>query len=112
MGFTKGHSGNPSGKPKGHVNKATREVRELARNLFDAAYWKLKSQQLHAGKCHPVIERTLLAYAYGEPKKTLKLEGDIGVKDKRSVLQQLPDDLVAQLAARAADDDDTPETVN
>jgi hypothetical protein len=28
MAFKKGHSGNPSGKPKGAINKTTKEIRE------------------------------------------------------------------------------------
>jgi hypothetical protein len=28
MGFKKGQSGNPSGKPKGTINKTTKEIRE------------------------------------------------------------------------------------
>lgn len=107
MPFTKGQSGNPHGRGRGSINKVTRDVRNLAQALFDPAYWKLKKQQIIEGKCHPAIERTLLAYAYGEPKKTLKLEGEIGVKDKRSVLEQLPDDVVAALAAQAALESET-----
>lgn len=107
MAFKKGQSGNPHGRQKGAINKVSRDVRNLAQALFDPAYWKLKKQQITQGKCHPVIERTLLAYAYGEPRKTLKFEGEIGVKEKRSVLEQLPDDVIATLAARAALESET-----
>src|SRR6185436_220521 len=107
MAFVKGQCANPLGRKKGTQNKVTRDVRALAQKLFDPAYWRLKKKQLSQGKCHPAIERTLLAYAYGEPKKTLKVEGEIGVKEKRSVLEQLPDDVVATLAARAALESET-----
>jgi hypothetical protein len=43
-----------------------------------------------------------LAYAYGEPKKTVTFEGEVGVREKRGILRDLPDEVVQQLAARAA----------
>jgi hypothetical protein len=92
------------GRPRGVENKVTRDVRELAQRLFDAAYWTRTKKQLGAGKLHPAIHAKLLAYAYGEPKKTVRLEGEIGIREKRSVLKRLPED-VLQTLATATDDD-------
>lgn len=109
--FKKGEGGRPKGIP----NKVTRDVRTLALALFDADYWATTKRRLDAGKLNPMIEKTLLAYAFGEPKKTVRLEGEVGVRDKRTVLAQIPDDVLATIEASAglvdAADDDT-ETVN
>jgi hypothetical protein len=107
--FKKGEGG----RPHGAENKVTRDVRELARGLFDAAYWQKTKERLDAGKLNPVIEKTLLAYAFGEPKKTVKLEGSVDVKAKRAVLSNLPIETLRQLAAQAhfaaiEDTEDTP----
>lgn len=97
MPFKKGEGG----RPVGVENKVSRDVRALARGLFDAAYWTRTKKRLQTGKLHPAIEKTLLAYAFGEPKKTVKLEGDVGVKAKRAVLANLPMDVLRRLAAEA-----------
>jgi hypothetical protein len=102
MPFKPGDRGNPAGRPKGSENKATRDIRLLAQNLFDADYWKATKKALKARTLNPMIEKVLLGYAYGEPKKTLTLEGEIGIREKRRVLTQIPDAVVAQIAAQDA----------
>lgn len=66
------------GRPKGVPNKATREVKELARALVeDPAYRKKLRDRLLAGKA-PQIEIMLWHYAYGKPKEDvlpIRLEG-------------------------------------
>jgi hypothetical protein len=57
------------GRPRGVENKVTRDVRELAQRLFDAAYWTRTKKQLGAGKLHPAIHAKLLAYAYGSRRR-------------------------------------------
>jgi hypothetical protein len=91
------------GRPRGVENKVTRDVRELAQRLFDGAYWARTKKQLSAGKLHPAIHARLLAYAYGEPKKTVRLEGEIGIREKRGVLKQLPEAVLASLTANDED---------
>jgi len=85
------------GRPQGVPNRVTKDVRNLARALFDAAYWKRTKERLQAGRMHPAIEKVLLAYAYGEPKKTVRIEGDVSVQDKRSLLERMPDAMIAEL---------------
>lgn len=57
------------GRPKGVPNKASREVKDLARALFDDTYWEQVRARLLRGKVAPAVEAKLLAYAYGEPKQ-------------------------------------------
>lgn len=77
MAFTKGNQ--LAGSRKGIKNKHTEEVRELARSLFDKAYWHAKRQAIKDGKCPPQIEGKLLAYAYGEPTREHTLNTGITV---------------------------------
>jgi len=35
MGFKKGESGNPEGRPKGSLNKTTKDIRELISEALD-----------------------------------------------------------------------------
>jgi hypothetical protein len=105
MPFKKGQSGNKHGRPRGVQNRTTKDVRSLAQALFDTAYWARTKVLLANDTLHPAIHRALLAYAYGEPKKTLTVEGEIGIREKRRVLTQLPDDVVARIAAQAAFED-------
>jgi hypothetical protein len=102
------------GRQPGSPNKVTRDIAALARGLFDAAYWKRTKERLDAGELNPAIEGKLLAYAYGEPKKIVKVEGEIGVREKRGVLAQIPEAVLTQITARDAfeDTDSDDETVN
>jgi hypothetical protein len=107
--FKKGEGGRPKGIP----NKATRDIRALAQALFDAEYWTRTKKQLDAGKLNPAIHVRLLAYAFGEPKKVVRLEGEVSVKDKRAVLEGIPDSVLADIEARTVlSEPDEPETVN
>lgn len=66
------------GRPKGVPNKVTREIKELARALFDEAYWERCRSRLLSGRVAPAVEAKLLAYAYGEPKQQLEVTGQDG----------------------------------
>lgn len=101
------------GRPKGSLNKTTSAIRRLSTRLFDKPYWEAIKARLITGKVAPAVEVRLLAYAYGEPTKVLSLEGAVTVEDKRSVLAQLPDDVVRNLLAQEAfEDTDSTERVN
>ena len=66
--FVIGQSGNPHGRPKGALNKATREVREWARGLLeDPLYRAALQRRLIDGTCPPQLEVLLYHYAYGKP---------------------------------------------
>lgn len=71
--FQKGEGGRPAGIP----NKATREIRAMARSLVeDPEYVENLRIRLRSGKCAPAVECMLFHYAYGEPPKTLIVAGD------------------------------------
>ena len=97
--FAKGNAG----KPKGRPNKATRDVRECARELVgNADYRRNLADRLKRGRCAPPMEITLWHYAYGKPKDTVKLEGELGV---RQDLSRLTDEQLEQLALLLASAD-------
>ena len=59
------------GRPKGAVNKTTRDSREMATKLVtDAVYVANLQMRLREGKA-PHMETLLHHYAYGKPKETL-----------------------------------------
>ena len=77
--FKPGKSGNPKGRPKGVPNKATQEVKEIARALVDdQAYRDMLKLRLQNGTAPPAIEVLMWHYARGKPKETLAVEGDVG----------------------------------
>jgi hypothetical protein len=64
--------GNP-GRPKGAVNKATRDIREFARECLEAPeYVRRLKARLEAGKA-PHMEQLLAHYAYGKPKDVVEI---------------------------------------
>lgn len=77
MPFKKGQSGNPRGRKPGAVNKATAEIREVTQKLFDEAYFANIRVRLGEGKLPPAVECKLLAYAFGEPKQSIELDGNL-----------------------------------
>ncbi len=85
--FPPGISGNPKGRPRGAPNKATREVRALARRLVeDREYQAGVRRRLRAGEAG-ALEPLLWHYAYGKPKEAVELSAT-GV----AIIWQLPID--------------------
>ena len=65
--FQKGQSGNPAGRVPGTRNKATLEIKEIARALIeDPEYVKSLRTRLIAGTAQ-AMEQTLFYFAYGKP---------------------------------------------
>lgn len=63
------------GRPKGSLNKATRDVQEATRAfLSNPKGLKALELQYEEGKLPPAVWQTLMHYAYGKPKDTLALE--------------------------------------
>jgi hypothetical protein len=89
--FRKGQSGNPKGRQKGVPNKATKEIRELARALFDEAYWKRVKARIDSGDLPPALEQTFLAYGYGKPKETVEVSGPDGAPIESVVQFYVPE---------------------
>ncbi len=52
MAFKKGSSGNPKGKPKGAVNKTSKEVKSLV-SEFVSANWEQVQRDFNSKKLHP-----------------------------------------------------------
>lgn len=69
-----------AGRPKGCENKATAEVRQWAQGIFKDDKVKKKTLELaQAGKLAPAIYNELLHYAYGKPKDTIEIEGQMTI---------------------------------
>jgi hypothetical protein len=66
------------GRPKGVPNKATIEIKELARSLTlgDPEWVEATRKRLREGKEAPAIVTALLYYGYGKPKETVELAPD------------------------------------
>lgn len=99
--FKKGQSGNPKGRPRGIVAKATREIRELASNLTTANpdWIKATQERLLEGKEPSAVVVTLLHYAHGKPTESINLSGTVE-SDAASVV--LLESRIAGLAAAVA----------
>lgn len=64
-----------AGRPLGCQNKATAEVKSLARALVDdPLYREALRERLVSGDCAPAVEVLLWHYAYGKPKETVAVE--------------------------------------
>ena len=75
--FKPGHRG-VGGRPKGALNRATLEIRALARSLVeDPAYLAALRRRLAEGKAGP-LEPLLFAYAYGRPTERPAVPADTG----------------------------------
>jgi hypothetical protein len=63
-----------AGRPRGVRNKATVEVREIARHMVEGPTYQPKLvERLEAGKCHPSVETLMWHYAYGKPREHVKV---------------------------------------
>lgn len=67
------------GRPKGGLNRTTKEIRDLARNLLDDPDYKASLRTRLLAGVAPHIETLLWHYAYGKPKETVELQGEVGV---------------------------------
>lgn len=66
------------GRPKGSVNKTTRDAKMLATEFVEnEAYRASLTRRLNNGKA-PHMETLLWHYAYGKPKETTSLEFPAG----------------------------------
>ena len=62
------------GRKMGTPNKATIEIKEIARSLVDGPVYRHNlERRLKSGRLAPAMEQTLWAYAYGKPKDTTDL---------------------------------------
>lgn len=76
------------GRPKGALNKATREIKAFALEFLNSDdYMIAMKRRVIAGKA-PHLETLLYHYGYGKPKDSIQLDGHVGVdiKDARESL--------------------------
>jgi|CXWL01.1.fsa_nt_gi hypothetical protein len=80
MAFQKGKP-KTGGRKAGTTNKATVEIKELARSLLeDPAYQANLKQRLRDGEASQ-IEQLLYHYAYGKPTGNLKGAGEFTLEE-------------------------------
>ena len=85
------------GRPKGSLNKATVEVRELADRLLNRPeYFASLQRRLDANKCAPAVEAMVWHYWKGKPKETVEHTGVI------ATASQEPANSIEEVAARVA----------
>ena len=68
MGFKKGESGNPEGRPKGSLNKTTNEIRELISKAIDTDKIKCMLNQIEEPIDYINAVSKLLPYIVGKVK--------------------------------------------
>ena len=68
MGFKKGESGNPEGRPKGSLNKTTNEIRELISKAIDTDKIKCMLNQIEDPVEYINAVSKLLPYVAGKVK--------------------------------------------
>jgi hypothetical protein len=79
MAFTKGNRG----RPKGAINKATREIKDFARNILERPeYVASLARRLDKGDA-PHMETLLHHYAYGKPREGMDVSGEITMRWQR-----------------------------
>lgn len=76
MGFKKGESGNPEGRPKGSLNKATNEIREFISNAIDTDKIKCMLHQIEDPVDYINAVSKLLPYITGKVKPIENVEKD------------------------------------
>lgn len=72
-----GESGNPNGRPKGSLNKATKEAKAFCSSLTDDPVYQAKLRKdFRARTLEPSIEQMIWYYAKGKPKERVELGAD------------------------------------
>lgn len=80
MAFAKGKA-KTGGRKAGTPNKATAEIKDVARSLLEDPVYQAKlKQRLRDGKA-PQIEQLLYHYAYGKPTDNLKVAREFTLEE-------------------------------
>jgi hypothetical protein len=74
MGFKKGESGNPEGRPKGSLNKTTNDIRELISKVIDTDKIKDMLNQIEEPIDYINAVSKLLPYVAGKVKPIENVE--------------------------------------
>jgi hypothetical protein len=97
--YKKGQSGNPDGRPKGAVNRSTRQIKEILNENVDYVRIVKKLQQ-KALRGSEIAARILLEFSFGKPRQenehTLKystvhivsaVRGQVSEEDRKLIMQ-------------------------
>lgn len=73
MGFKRGEGG----RPRGALNKATREIKQFAQDFLESdEYVRSMKRRVLAGRA-PHLETLLHHYGYGKPKEIVQFDGAV-----------------------------------
>jgi hypothetical protein len=91
------------GRQKGVPNRATAEVREWTRAIFeDPAVRAVLHRKALTGDLPPAIYTELLHYAYGKPREVVELDATFHLPDPRSMTTAELEDAILRHAEEIA----------
>ena len=76
MAFTKGQSGNPSGRKQGVLNRSTRETKEMLKSILERHLTEIQEEQELSIQDKIALIRTILPYTNPKLQSIVVHEGE------------------------------------